>query len=85
MNRKEQKKRGYNYKREDLLTAFVIMPDPMRPGRPKGARYHNIPKAAVPRERFEAKVLSWFPGATHINYYGGVSGLYQFRTTFPKL
>jgi hypothetical protein len=84
MNTKFQKKKGYHYRREDLLTAIIIMPDPLRPGYPKGVKYRNIEQGIVTRSRFENKAKQLFPAATHINYYGGITGDFHFRTTYPR-
>lgn len=80
MNSSEQKKRGYNYKREDLYTCVVFIVDDVPPGkeldrpRPVCVKYRNIPvDKAAPFERFKKFILAEFPAAKYMNVYGGQS------------
>ena len=81
MNRSEQKKHGYNYQREDLMTAIaaVRIGDELQ-----FKKYHNIKKSNKAIENFERMLKSKFENLLHVNYYGGISRKFLFRNTCEK-
>jgi hypothetical protein len=82
MNRSEQKKKGYDYKREDLYTVIILV-HPLIPEFKQALKYHNVSvdkPAAL--ESFKKFILGRFPGATYMNVYGGMSGDYYRRIYF---
>lgn len=81
MNSRQQKKKGYDYKREDLLTAIAIVPDP-NTGEIQGKKYRNIKDATRTVADFEKFIQKTFPTVTQINYYGGLSHNFLRKTTF---
>lgn len=81
MNRKEQKRKGYNYKSENLMTAIVAV----REGDELTfKKYRNIRRAVSTVSNFETFILKTFPEALHVNYYGGITRNFLHRTTFKK-
>ena len=82
MNKHEQKRHGYNYKREDLMTAiaYVRINDVLT-----HVKYRNIQKASTTRERFEKFLKSKFSNVYHVNYYGGVSKKFLFQIKLDEL
>jgi hypothetical protein len=81
MNRSEQKKHGYDYRREDLMNAIaaVRVGDEMQ-----FVKYHNIKKSNKGIENFEKMLKDKFKNVLHVNYDGGVSRKFLFRNTIEN-
>lgn len=73
MNRKAQKKKGYDYKRDHLAKAIVIIPIAGQQ-KPDAKKYHGIDIRPAAFPRFVRFVATNFPGATHINLYNSITG-----------
>jgi hypothetical protein len=84
MNRSEQKKHGYTYRREDLYSVTIYCEAPG--GKDFGVSWLKYRNIAVDRpavlERFKKFVRVQFPLAKYMNVYGGISGDYYKRIYF---
>lgn len=88
MNRSEQKKHGYTYRREDLYTCIVFLIEDMpwnetEKPKPLCLKYRNIPvDKPASLERFKNFICVQYPTAKYFNVYGGLSGDYYKRVYF---
>lgn len=84
MNHSEQKKNGYQYRREDLYSVTIYC-EPLG-GKEYGItwlKYRNIPVDKPARlDDFKKFITKKFPGARYMNVYGGISGDYYKRVYF---
>jgi hypothetical protein len=81
MNHSEQKKNGYNYRREDLYNVTVYCEPPA--GKQFGVvwlKYRNISVDKPARlDEFKKFIRNKFPDAKYMNVYGGLTGDYYKR------